>query len=108
MSGSSSTREGVVVWSADQYPHDPDGATGRCHFAPNCGGGMEYGRPDRETGERRRTRPDHPSCPDAPAEFSERTGMLHEGAGFERYVPLCRPRAERRYGRLALEEAERE
>lgn len=92
----------VVVHSPDQYPHDPEAAAGRCRFAPTCGGvKMKSGK---------MTRPDHPGCPDNVAEFSERTGMTdeHEGAGNPRYVALCRARADRRFGRHALEEAEAE
>lgn len=106
MSQATFSREGIVRWDPSQYPHDADGAAGMCHFAPNCGGGLEYGKPDKETGERKRTRPDHPTCPSAPAEFSVRTGMLREESGFERYVPLCRVRAERQYGEVAVREAE--
>ena len=101
------TREGIVPWSPEYFgQHDPDGAAGMCHFAPNCGGGIEYGKPDKETGERKRTRPDHDTCPSAPAEFAARTGMLREEAGFERYVPLCRARAVRQYGDVAVRTAE--
>lgn len=87
-------REGVVRWSPELFPHDEAATAGRCHFAPNCGGVEFRGK---------LTTPDHKTCPGAPAEFAERTGMQHEGAGFERYVPLCRARAARRYGSSALD-----
>lgn len=91
----------MVKWDPSLFPHDEAATAGVCRFSPNCGGVPMGGD--------RMSRPDHPTCPNAPAEFAERTGMTTEGAGFERYVALCRPRAERRFGarecRLVDEEA---
>ena len=90
----------LIVWRPDLFPHDPEASAGKCRFAPNCGG-----VPNKDGSV---TRPDHPGCPAAPAEFAERTGMERDDAGFYRYIALCRARADRRYGAAALAAAETE
>lgn len=90
----------LVKWSPDLFPHDPEAAGGKCRFAPTCGG---VTLPSGKT-----TRPDHPTCPNAHAEFAEHTGMDRGDAGFERFIALCRAKADKRYGAQALAAVERE
>jgi len=89
---------GLERWDPALFPYDERARNGICRFAPNCGG-VEYGDPPRKA------RPDHPGCPDHPAEFAERIGMNEADArttsgtpAEERYMALCRPRALRRFG----------
>ena len=82
----------LEVWTPDQFPPDHPGARGICRFAPDCATARRGG-------------PSHPGCPDSPAEFSERLGGDELG-GYKRYMPLCRPRAEARFGRGACVDTE--
>lgn len=88
----------LEVWDPSLFPYDDRGAAGICRFAPNCGG-ITYGDPPRTS------RPDHPTCPGAPAEFAERLGMdeatAESGTGAsaeQRFMAICRARAVRRFG----------
>lgn len=100
----------LQAWSPDLFPYDTPGASGTCRFAPNCGG-VKYG--ENADGTPKMSRADQKGCPNLPAEFAERLGMneatAESGTGNaagKRYMAICRPRAERRFGAKAVRETE--
>lgn len=84
----------LVKWSEDLWPEGRKERSGECRFAPNCLNGKGEGKPSFE------------SCV-LPAEFAERTGGEQVG-GYARWTPLCRTRAEARWGRDQVEMVEGE
>lgn len=78
----------IVLWEPDQFPEGTEGRRAVCRFAPACARARGGG-------------PSFPSCPDAPARYSERVGGEGLG-GYARYIALCEPRALDRHGANAV------
>jgi hypothetical protein len=83
----------LVAWSDDL------GAPGTCRFAPLCGATT-----DPETGAVHPAK--FPTCPDAPVAYAERLGGTVAQGDTDRWVSLCAPRADQRWGSLACQRAD--